>query len=141
MNLPLDVSPKILSTSHFLEAAKKKKKKKKRKKTLHLFVSLALLILRVRARREIMAPGVPSGDCGNWAGDKNRDVPQRHASFCEESLGRSDAKDDELFHEFYRLKALISLEQVNTNFSKNLDGGVLGDRVLKTFIVCKCISR
>ena len=44
----------------------KKKKKKKRKKTLHLFVSLALLILRVRARREIMAPGVPSGDCGNW---------------------------------------------------------------------------
>ena len=70
-------------------------------------------------------------------GDKNGDVSQRHASFCEESLGRSDEKDDELFHEFYRLKALISLEQVNTNFSENLDGGVLVDRVLKTFIVCK----
>ena len=66
MNLPLDVSPKILSTSHFLEAAKKKKKKKKRKKTLHLFASLALPFLRVRARREIIVPGVPSGDCGNW---------------------------------------------------------------------------
>ena len=58
-------------------------------------------------------------------GDKNRDVSQRHASFCEESLGRSDVKDDELFHEFYRLKALISLEQVNTNFSENLDGGAI----------------
>ena len=37
---------------------------------------------------------------------------------CEESFGEINAKDVELFqngsvHEFYRLKALISLEQVN----------------------------
>ena len=130
MNLPLDVSPKILSTSHFLEAAKKKKKRK----TLHLFVSLALPFC-------VCAPEGKSWSQAFLAetvetGDKNRDVSQRHASFCEESLGRSDAKDDELFHEFYCLKVLISLEQVNTNF-RNLDGGVLVDRVLKTFTVCK----
>ena len=40
--------------------------------------------------------------------------------FCEESLGKTNAKDDELFwngsvHEFYRLKMLITLEQVNTS--------------------------
>ena len=135
MNLPLVVSPTILSTSHFLEAAKKKKKKKKRKKTLHLFASLALPFWRVRARRKIMVQAFLAETVET--GDKNRDVSQRHASFCEESLGRSDAKDDEVFHEFYCLKALISLEQVNTNFSGNLDGGVLVDRVLKPFIVCK----
>ena len=41
--------------------------------------------------------------------------------FCEESLGKVNAKDLELFwnyrliHEFYRLKALITSEQVNTS--------------------------
>ena len=30
-------------------------------------------------------------------GDKNRDVPQRNASFCEVSLGKIGAKDVELF--------------------------------------------
>ena len=39
---------------------------------------------------------------------------------CEESLEKISAKDIELFqhgsvHEFYRLKALITLEQVNTS--------------------------
>ena len=39
---------------------------------------------------------------------------------CEESLEKIKAKDDELIrngsvHEFYRLKALITLEQVNTS--------------------------
>ena len=39
--------------------------------------------------------------------------------FCEECLGKINAKDVELFrngsvHELYRLKALITLEQVNT---------------------------
>ena len=47
---------------------------------------------------------------------------------CEESLEKISAKDIELFqhgsvHEFYRLKALITLEQVNTSVvgkNKNL---------------------
>ena len=39
--------------------------------------------------------------------------------FCEESLGESNGKDVKIFqngwvHEFYCLKALIALEQVNT---------------------------
>ena len=46
--------------------------------------------------------------------------------FCEESLGKINAKVIELFHngsfhEFYRLKAFITLEQVNIllmNFSR-----------------------
>ena len=47
-------------------------------------------------------------------------VSQCHALFCEESLGKIDVKDVELFwnelvHEFYCLKALICLEQVNTS--------------------------
>ena len=43
--------------------------------------------------------------------------------FCEESFGEINAKDVELFqkesvHEFYRLKALISLEQVDISVVK-----------------------
>jgi len=43
--------------------------------------------------------------------------------FCEECLGKINAKDVELFQngsvqELYRLKALIALEQVNTWWSK-----------------------
>jgi len=43
--------------------------------------------------------------------------------FYEESFGEINAKDVELFrngsvHEFYRLKALISLEQVNISVVK-----------------------
>ena len=56
-------------------------------------------------------------------GDKSCDVTDNifRASwmFCEESLGNINAKDVELFRngsvrEFYRFKALITLEQVNT---------------------------
>ena len=52
------------------------------------------------------------------AGVKNPDVPQHHALFCEEGLGKIDVKDVALFwnrsvQEFYLL-ALITLEQVNT---------------------------
>ena len=52
-------------------------------------------------------------------GDKNSDMSQHHALFCEEGLGKIDLKDIALFrnrpvHEFYHLKALITLEQVNT---------------------------
>lgn len=60
--------------------------------------------------------------------DKNRDVSQRHALFCEETLGKIDAKDIELFrnglsHEFYRLKVLMTLEKLNTS--------------VESFVVCK----
>ena len=53
-------------------------------------------------------------------GDKNCNVPQQHALFCEESLGKIDVKVVKLFqngsvHKFYCLKALITLEQVNTS--------------------------
>ena len=62
------------------------------------------------------------------AGDKNRDVPQRNASFCEVSLGNIGGKDVELFrygsgHEYYLLqeiKALITLEQVNTSVKTSI---------------------
>jgi len=52
--------------------------------------------------------------------NKNRDVSQCHALFCEDSLGKIDAKDVEPFrnglvHKFYHLKALITLAQVNTS--------------------------
>ena len=53
------------------------------------------------------------------AGGKNSDVSQHHALFCEEGLGKIAVKDVALFRnrsvqEFYLLKALITLEQVNT---------------------------
>ena len=53
-------------------------------------------------------------------GYENRDMSRRHALFREESLGAIDAKVLELFrngseHEFYRLKALITLEQVKAS--------------------------
>ena len=62
-------------------------------------------------------------------GVKNREVPQRIASFCEVSLGKIGAKDVELFryrsgHEFFLLqeiKALITLEQVNTSVKTSID--------------------
>ena len=43
--------------------------------------------------------------------------------FCEESLGKVNAKDLELFrnmlvHDFYHSKVLITLEQVNTSVVK-----------------------
>ena len=58
-------------------------------------------------------------------GDRYRDESQRHALFCEESLGKIEAKDVELFlnwsvEEFFRLKALITLEQVNTSVKTSM---------------------
>ena len=53
------------------------------------------------------------------AGVNNSDGSQQHALFFEEGLGKIDVKDVALFwnrsvQEFYHLKALITLEQVNT---------------------------
>ena len=64
-----------------------------------------------------MVPGVPSGDRGNWG--KNRNVTENPFIFCEECLRKITAKDVEIFRngavdEFYRLKALITLERVST---------------------------
>ena len=56
--------------------------------------------------------------------DKNRDVTDNMfrapCMFCEESLGKINVKDVELFrngsvHEFCRSKALITLAEVNTS--------------------------
>ena len=77
----------------------------------------------VYARRGNVVPGVPCGDRGNWIGIRIATchlLSQRHTLFCEVRLGKIDAKDVELFrkgsvHEFYRLKALNALEQVNTS--------------------------
>ena len=51
---------------------------------------------------------------------KIRIATQRRALFCEETLGKIDAKDIELFrnglsHEFYRLKVLMTLDKLNTS--------------------------
>ena len=72
-------------------------------------------------------------------GYKNRDMSRRHALFCEESLGAIDAKVLELFrngseHEFYRLKALITLEQVKASIV-----GLWTGWVLLTLIFCKWV--
>ena len=58
-------------------------------------------------------------------GDKNRDESQRHALFWEEILGKIDAKDVEFLRkgsvqEFFRLKALIPLEQENTSVKASM---------------------
>ena len=56
---------------------------------------------------------------------KNCGMTQEPLMFCEESLGKVNAKDLELFrnrlvHEFYCLKVLITLEQV-VEKKKNLN--------------------
>jgi len=57
-------------------------------------------------------------------GDENHDVTDNMfrapCMFCEENLGKINVKNVELFrnglvHEFCRLKALITLEEVNTS--------------------------
>ena len=63
----------------------------------------------------IIVPGVPSGDRGNWG-----KVTRRDESHECQRLEKINVKDVELFrnglvHEFYRFKALIALEQVNTS--------------------------
>ena len=84
-------------------------------------------------------------------GDKSRDLTDNifkaPCMFCEESLGNINAKDIELFRngsvrEFYRLKALIALEQVNTSVVEkiNFDGeanwsGVVNFHCMKMSLV------
>ena len=71
--------------------------------------------------RESTVPGVLRGDRGNWETLIAASPTFRAPSMSrEESLGKIKAKDVELIrkgsvHEFYRLKALITLEQVNTS--------------------------
>ena len=84
----------------------------------------------VRTESEITVPGVLSGDRGKWetiiATSPTFRAP---CMFREESLEKIKAKDVELIwngsvHEFYRLKALITLEQVNASVvekKKNLN--------------------
>ena len=59
--------------------------------------------------------------------DKNRDVTDHifraPCMFCKKSLGKFNAKDVEIsrnwsVHEFYRLKALVTLKQMNTSVSQ-----------------------
>ena len=58
-------------------------------------------------------------ETGDKSCDETDNIFRAPYMFCEESLGNIYAKDIELFRngsvrEFYRLKALITLEQVNT---------------------------
>ena len=52
-------------------------------------------------------------------------LSQRHALFCEESLGKIDAgielSGNGSIHEFYCLKALITLEQVNASLKTSME--------------------
>lgn len=50
-------------------------------------------------------------------GEKNCNVPQRHALFCENILGKINVKVVKLFQNgsVHQLKALITLERVNTS--------------------------
>ena len=87
-------------------------------------------------KREVIVPGVPCGDRGNWDQASLRD--ESHACFAKKANERLNLK---LFrnvsvHDFYRLKALITLEQFNTTewSKKNKDG-----RVLWTFTVCQWV--
>ena len=73
-----------------------------------------------------MVPGVPSGDRGNWGYESLLD--RSHVCFYEESFGKTNAKDFELFlngsaHKFNCLKAVITLEQLNFSVveKKNLN--------------------
>ena len=67
----------------------------------------------------VIVPGVSSGDRGNWEQESLRD--RSHACFAKQAWERLNLQ---LFrnvsvHEFYRFKALITLEQVNnTAWSK-----------------------
>ena len=70
-----------------------------------LVVSLALAARLTKCKRPFFRVRVPKGDSWSQAfpgesvvtWNKNHDVPQRHDSHCEESLGKIDAKDFELF--------------------------------------------
>ena len=63
-------------------------------------------------KKAVVVLGVPSGDRGNWELLHDR---SHTCMFCEESLGKIKfrAFPRQWVHEFYRLKALTTLEQVN----------------------------
>ena len=62
-----------------------------------------------------MLPGVPSGHRGNWEYETLRD--RSHACFAKKALKKMKfrAFPELVGPEFCRLKALITLEQVNTS--------------------------
>ena len=67
--------------------------------------------LFVFAKREVMVPGVINEDCGN--SDKNRGVTK--AMYRIEGCEHVEIFRNGSVHKFYRLKALITLEQVITS--------------------------
>ena len=62
----------------------------------------------MRHKRQAIVPGVPCGDGGNWDSESLHEAQGR----LKESLNLELFRNVSV-HEFYRLKALISLEQVN----------------------------
>ena len=52
--------------------------------------------------------------------DGNCYVPQRHALFCKENLGKVALSGNGSVHEFYCLKALITFEQVNASVKTSM---------------------
>ena len=93
------------------------------------FLSLPLVFFRVCAPKggwwslAFLAETMEIGEKNRDSTDNIKNFPVHHAFlhfFSEQSLGKISAKDVELFrresvHEFYRLKELITLEQVNTS--------------------------
>ena len=65
-------------------------------------------------KRGVIVPGIPSGDCGNWEYESLYDWS--HACFAKKAWERLNLEffQNMLVHEFYRLKASITFEQVNT---------------------------
>ena len=78
-----------------------------------MFCSLYL----VHKREDMVPAGLNIAETMETWDIKNWGMTQEPRMFCEESLGKVNAKDLELFwnrlvHEFYCLKVLITLEQV-----------------------------
>ena len=78
-----------------------------------MFCSLYL----VHKREDMVPAGLNIAETMETGDIKNCRMTQEPRMFCEESLGKVNAKDLELFrnrlvHEFYCLKVLITLEQV-----------------------------
>ena len=64
--------------------------------------------------RGVIVPGVPSGDRGNWEKESLRD--RSHACFAKKAyeIFNLEPFRNVSVHEFYCIKVLITLEQVNT---------------------------
>ena len=69
-------------------------------------------------------------------GDKNRNVSQRYALFCEESLGKIDVKDVELFWNRCVHKSVDYFGTIEY-FSENFDGEAINWWGIVNFIVYK----